>query len=155
MYQGASQRSQLSQNSSTNYFPEFLHPVIFPLNFQSRTLHARQLLDTAFSITISVPECSLRLPWRENPPGFFKGFPKLSAKKAKQTTCSKKKTQTISSHSPFSDRTEKKTPLLHSSKGGSAFAIHWVVEEKQCSDHKTHKSLCTQQFAHFQLSRLV
>lgn len=63
MYQGASQRNQLSQNSGTNYFSELLHPVIFPLSFLFRTLHVRQS-DRAFSITISVLECSLKLPCR-------------------------------------------------------------------------------------------
>lgn len=105
MYQGASQRSQFSQNSSTNYFSELLRLVIFPLNFQSRTLHVRQSLDRAFSITISVLECSLRLPCR-----VLQRFSKLSAKKAKQKTCSKKNKIPVSSHSPFSDHTEKKQP---------------------------------------------
>lgn len=96
MYQGASQRSQLSQNSSSNCFAEFLHLVIF-----SRTLHVRQSLDRAFSITICVLECSLRLPCRENPAGFFKGFSKLSAKKQNKQHAQRKQNKQYQVIPPF------------------------------------------------------
>lgn len=60
MSQDASWRIKLSQNQRTNYFSEFLCLVIFLLNFQTRALQVRQILDRAFSITRSALECKFR-----------------------------------------------------------------------------------------------
>lgn len=117
--QGASQRSQFSQNSGTNQFSEFLHLAHFPSEFSVQ--------DTAcqpFSITRSVLECKFRLPCRQDNPTFSKHS-------AKQTPCTQKtkipNNQTIA---PFLIIQKTTVTLQHSLKGGSAFATHWVVEGK-------------------------
>lgn len=87
--------------------------------------------------------------------GSSKVFQNSQQKKQNKQHAQRKKPKQYQVIPPFLIVQKKKTPLLHSSKGGSAFAIHWVVEEKQCSDHKTHKSLCTQQFAHFNVLQIL